>query len=162
MPYELTFNVLWQTQKYIPFLGFVVSVYFISETDEDLPPTKRQIELLDSVDNLTDEIKPELAIWARKDFKKRLENWGITPDELAEENGFEIDEQSIERHFRIDQVVIPRIEGCNHNYIFLAGKCDWDVEHGIEFLLKNGAPIRCAAQEGLWSSAEWEDYLAQQ
>jgi len=162
MPYELTFSILWQTKKYIPFLGREVSVTFISETDDDLPPTKRQIEIVDSLDNLTDMIKSELAIWARKDFKRRLKNWGITSDELAEENGVEIDEQSIEKHFRIDQVVIPRIEGCNHNYAFLAGECDWDVEHGIEFLLKNGVLIRCAAQEGLSSSAEWEDYLAQQ
>jgi len=161
MPYDFTFDIFWQTKKYIEFIGHEVPVYFISETSEKLEPTKRQIELLDSIDNLPDNIQSEMASYARKDYKSRLEAWGLSPDELAEENGFEIDEENIDGHFRINQVVIPRVNECKHTYVFFAGECDWDVEHGIEFLLKDGVPIRCSAQEGLSTSAEWEDYLAQ-
>jgi hypothetical protein len=161
MPYELTFDVLWQTKKLIPFLGTEVVVMFISEEDDHSPPTSRQIALLDSLDKLNDKIIPELVAWARKDFRQRLENWGITPAELTEENGFEISEDKIQNHFQLDQIVIPRIEDCRHDYVFLCGNCDWDVEHGIEFLLKDGIPIGCSAQEGLYTSAEWNDYLVE-
>jgi hypothetical protein len=160
MNYELKFDILWQTKKYLPFLKREVLVEFISE-EGDQEPTARQIALLDSLDALTEEIIEKLAVWARKDFRQRLSNWGMTAEELFEEIAIKIDEQNIYNHFIIDEAVIPRIDGCNANYIFICGSCDWDEEHGIEFLLKNGEPIRCNAQEGLAQNAEWDDYLEQ-
>jgi hypothetical protein len=159
MPYELTFDILWQTHKYIPLLRREVLVEFISE-DGDQEPSQRQIALLDSLDTLTEEINSKLANLAREDFKTRLENWGITPQELYEEIEMEIDEQNIQNHFKIEQVVIPPIRNCSFDYVFMCGNCDWDEEHGIEFLLKNGEPVQCNAQGGLASGAEWNDYLA--
>ena len=158
MNYELRFDILWQTQKYLPFLGREVLVEFISEED-DQEPTARQIALLDSLDRLTDNIIEKLAIWARKDFLQRLDNWGMTDEELFEVIGIKIDEQNIQNHFKINDILVPRIGRCRVDYVFICGSCDWDEEHGIEFLLKNGEPIRCDAQEGLALSAEWDDYL---
>ena len=161
MPYEITFNMFWQTQKYLPFLKREVLAGFISEAG-DQAPTERQIALLDSLDALTDEINPLLSAWAKKDFRRRLENWGMTPEELNEELDMEIDEQNIQNHFSINQVIIPRIGNCNRDYIFLCGSCDWDEEHGIEFLLENGKPVRSDAQGELSLSGEWNKYLARQ
>jgi len=159
MNYELKFDILWQTQKYLSFLKREVLVEFISE-EGDQEPTARQISLLDSLDILTEEILEKLNVWARKDFRQRLNNWGMTAEELFEEIDIEIDEQNIHNHFIINEIVVPRIDGCSANYIFICGSCDWDEEHGIEFLLRDGEPIRCNAQEGLAQNAEWDDYLA--
>ncbi len=155
MPYKFTFDILWQTRKYIPLLRREVLVEFISE-EHNQEPTQRQIDLLDSLDTLTDKINSKLAVLAIEDFKTRLENWGMTPQELDQE----IDEQNIQKHFKLEQVVIPRIKNCSYDYVFICGSCDWDKEHGIEFLLKNGEPIQCNAQEGLAVSTEWGKYLA--
>jgi len=161
MDYELKYDVFWRTNKYIPFLGFEIGVKFISEDHEDQPPTPRQMALLDSIDKLTENFKPKIDDWAKKDFKQRLAKWRMPRETLEKSIGITIDEQNIQNHYHIHQVTIPRIEICVHNYIFLSGECDWDMEHGIEFLLKNGDPIRCSAQQGLSLSGKWNQYLAQ-
>src|SRR5689334_17775139 len=108
MNYELKFDILWQTQKYLPFLKRQVLVEFISE-EGDQEPTARQIALLDSLDVLTEEILEKLALWAGKDFRQRLDQWGMMAEELFEEIGMKIDEQNIRNHFLIDEIIIPRI-----------------------------------------------------
>jgi hypothetical protein len=160
MTHELTSHVMWQTKLLVKFLGYEITAYCNPETDRDLPPTRRQMELLDSLENLPDAIKPELAEWARKDYHSRLQHWELSGEELAGEIGFPIDEENIERHFRIREAVVPGVNGCATAYLLLIGRCDWDAEHGIEFLLKDGSPIRCSAAEGLSTSAEWDEYLA--
>ena len=104
---------------------------------------------------LTADMMPHLIEWARRDLQARLLNWGITLDELE----VEIDLDNLQNHFSINEVLIPRISDCQTNYIFLAGECDWDQDHGIEFLLKDGKPIRCGAQKGLALSKGWDEYL---
>ena len=98
---------------------------------------------------------PALVDLARRDFQTRLAAWGITADELE----VEIDEDHLQNHFVINSILIPRLGDCQINYVFLAGECDWDMEHGIEFLLKDGWPIRCEAQAGLALNAAWSNYL---
>lgn len=154
MTYHFHFDTLWQTTKYIAFLGRQLPARFISEQD-DQEPTARQIAVLDSLDKLTADLIPQLIEWARRDLQARLSNWGITLDELEAE----IDLDNLQNHFSINEVLVPRIAECQNNYIFLNGECDWDPDHGIEFLLKNGILILCEAQEGLAMSESWEDYL---
>jgi hypothetical protein len=160
MDYELTFDVLWQTRKYIPFLEREVLVRFISE-EGDQQPTSRQIAIADSLHLLAHELPQALTVWARTSFQAQLDQWGLTSEELCAEIGIKINKQSIQNHFEIDEVIIPRINQCKENYIFLCGCCDWDGEHGIEFLLKDGTPIQCTSQDGLAFSEAWDIYLAQ-
>jgi hypothetical protein len=154
MTYSLSFNMLWETKKYVAFLGREVPARFISERDNQ-EPTARQIAILDSVDDLSQEIVPQLVEWAQRDLQTRLSNWGITIDELE----IEIEPDNLQNHFSINEILVPRIGDCKINYIFLAGACDWDEEHGIEFLLKDGKPISCGAQEGLALNKSWDAYL---
>ena len=154
MTYKFSFNILWETNKYVAFLDRQVPARFISEQD-DQEPTARQIAVLDSLDELTADQMPQLVEWARRDLQARLTNWGITLDELD----VEIDVDNLQNHFSIKEVLIPRISDCQTNYIFLAGECDWEQDHGIEFLLKNSKPILCGAQEGLALSESWDEYL---
>ncbi|MBI5035193.1 MAG: hypothetical protein HZB51_32100 [Chloroflexi bacterium] len=127
---------------------------FISESDVQ-EPTTRQIAVLDSLDKLTADLMPQLIEWAQRDLQTCLSNWGITLDEL----GIEIDLNNLQNHFSIAEILIPRLGDCKTDYVFLAGECDWDSDHGIEFLLKNGIPILCEAQEGLAMNESWDDYL---
>ena len=71
MSYELKFDHLWQTHKFIIFLERKVLVQFISETGNQ-EPTQRQIALLDSLDSLPKEMNLKLVDLAKKDFKTRL------------------------------------------------------------------------------------------
>ncbi len=158
MTFHLTFNGLWQTTKYIAFLGRELPVHFVSEQD-DQPPTPRQIAVLDSLDQVTPDIVPQLAQWVQHDLQDRLARWGITLEEMQEELGIEIDVDDLQKHFAINEILIPRIGDCRTTFVVLQGACEWDSEHGIEFLLKDGRPILCGPQEGLALSAEWDDYL---
>ena len=159
MKYDLTFNVLWETKKFVSVLNRELDICFISEDFDKLPPTDHQIALLDSLDNLPSSIITQLNDWARKYFQSCMINWRIPDEEIIEEFGFEIDKERIQNHYKIDKVIIPRINSCSDNYVFLAGECDWDIEHGIEFLLKNRTPIQCTAQDGLCFNEAWDEYL---
>ena len=159
MKYDLTFNRFWETIKNISVLNREVEVYFISEDYKEMAPTERQIKLLDSLDNLPVTIIEQLNEWARKYYRKCMVDWQIPGYEIMEDFGFEIDEANIQNHYGIGEVVIPRIQSCTDKYVFLTGGCGWDIEHGIEFLLKNGTPIQCTAQEGLCLNKGWDKYI---
>ena len=152
MSYKLTFDVLWQTKKFVPFRMRELPVQFISEQDEQ-PPTVCQVEVLTSIDTLTTALIPVLTTWAKMYYRTVAELFPLA------EYGITIGKTRLEQQYTITEIVVPRLSTCTTNYLFLCGECDWDSEHGIEFLLANGSPIRCNAQEGLALSEEWDDYL---
>src|SRR5262245_17172399 len=100
MAYTLIFNTHWETKKYLAFLGRELIVRFISENN-DQEPTPRQIAALDSVDELTEAIMPQLAQWAERDLQTRLTNWKVTLAELE----IEIDLQNLQNHFSINEIL---------------------------------------------------------
>jgi hypothetical protein len=62
------------------------------------------------------------------------------------------------RHVDLREILIPRHGKSRDRYVFLHGNCDWDREHGLELLLKNGRLLRVGRQEGLFCSEEWGLY----
>ena len=81
--------------------------------------------------------------------------------DLEEELGLAlITDANISNHFRITDMVIPRLNSCKRKYFFLAGECDWDPDHGIELLIENDSILRCGQQNCLYLNAEWSDFIS--
>jgi hypothetical protein len=52
-------------------------------------------------------------------------------------------------------ITLPAHGATRDRYVFVAGGCDWDEEHGIELLFKNGRLFKLSAQDGLATNEAW-------
>jgi hypothetical protein len=153
MNYQFTFDVLWKTTKYILFLERELEVIIISESN-DQEPTVRQVEVIDSIDKISPTVLGLIREQAKAYYKRVAELVDL------EEYDIEINEEDLDNHYSLNGIVIPRMQDCTTNYVFLTGECDWDPEHGIEILLKEGVPIECGEQDCLYLNAAWKSYIS--
>ncbi len=66
---------------------------------------------------------------------------------------------NIDEHYRIELVTVPPIGNSDKRLLILSGECDWDPEHGIQFIVKNAQIIQTTASDGVYQGAGWKDFL---
>jgi hypothetical protein len=49
--------------------------------------------------------------------------------------------------YEIMEIVIPQLEATPNQYFFLNAECDWDPEHGLAILVRDGTVVHCGTQE---------------
>jgi hypothetical protein len=144
----------WATQRHVPALGRTLHFYVIPE-GESARPTARQVAALAQLDALPADLWEALDD-AAEAYRRRTDE----EVDLAGEGLGHIQRANVRDHYRIEQGVIPRLGECADVYHFLTGGCDWETEHGLEVLLKNGVVVACGPNDCLYSKgAEWDEYL---
>ena len=70
---------------------------------------------------------------------------------LHEEYGLPImNRKNIREHFSYGLILIPRLTGSSDDYTVLGCDCEWDIEHGMEMLIKNGTEVPWQGVAGPW------------
>ncbi|MHB8914123.1 MAG: DUF6985 domain-containing protein [Minisyncoccota bacterium] len=143
----------WECTKFIPFLGKEMEVVFITAGKGE-KPADEQLQLLDRLDSISNEFVTNIDDAAETYKKEVYEN--IDPAEAD----LSINREDISRHFSLDTVVIPEIGQSKDVLFFLTGECDWEKEHGIEILVKDGQVVSCGMQNALYLNEEWKSYIS--
>jgi len=138
----------WEVEGGRSLFGLDLGVYIVTERDEE--PTPRQLESIESIDSLSTELWSNLCDQARSYFE-RIKS--------ATNAGANVDMRKIDDHFKLKDVLIPEIGDCADDYLVLSGECDWEEEHGIQFLLENGNVLHCGPDTGLAVNPCWEDVV---
>jgi len=152
---DFSWDQYWWTQRcFVPLVGYELDVSIYPEDHDAAPPTARQLEVFESASALPPSLRDSLDDAAERYRKEIDEEVGLTWPEVAG-----INRSNIRAHYRIDQIFVPRLQSCSRSYLFLDGECDWEEEHGLEILLRDGHVLLCGEQGGLMQNQEWNKYL---
>ena len=55
--------------------------------------------------------------------------------------------------------MIPRLADSVEDYYFVSADCDWEAEHGMQFLLENDVVLYCGDHTTLPDGAVWNRVL---
>ncbi|PTQ85897.1 hypothetical protein C8N29_1485 [Agitococcus lubricus] len=142
----------WTVKKYLPFIKQMIEVSIFTDDNPDNKPSSRQLEVFGELEKIA-LIIDDLNNYARK-YLMQIEELR----DLEEENIY-IDASKIDHHYKLKTVLIGSLEECSGRYFFIIGDCDWDEEHGIEFLFDGNKILSCGAAEGKFIYADSdEDY----
>ncbi|MCR9232519.1 MAG: hypothetical protein NXI29_16020 [bacterium] len=145
---------LWSAQAAIPSCGNIECQFYIMQEGE-LPPTKRQLNVLESFMVLEQaDVATDLADYALRYCEKIEEHIDL------EEEGIEIDKQNISNHFKVTTILIPELGECDSAFVFLSADCEWEEEHGMQVLFENGKIIWCGDHGTLPFSSQWQSIIA--
>jgi hypothetical protein len=140
---------LWKAQMQVPSLGNVkVLVYIMQEGDSS--PSARQLEALTLFKALPSRTLEEIASRAVT-YCQKVDS---VVDLSAE--GIGIDYDDIARHYRFTSLLIPQLNCCESNFVFVSADCDWEPEHGMQLLLEDGCVLWCGDHSTLPFSAQWK------
>lgn len=70
-----------------------------------------------------------------------------------------VNRSNIGSHYRIELVTIPPLKGSTERFLILSGECDWDPEHGVQFIAKNSRIVACGESDGIFQGAGWGTFL---
>ncbi len=143
----------WEIQQAVPFLGQAVSVTILPESKEQ-EPSPSQIAVLHSVESLAATFLDALDD-AAEAYRKEVDD----AVDLSEYDLGQINRSNIRKHYALDSIVIPRHGSSPHTWFFIAAECDWEEEHGMETLVKDGAIISCGMSNVLYLNEEWDRYI---
>jgi len=59
----------------------------------------------------------------------------------------------IGQHYGIGLIWIPKLSGSSDDFVVLGCDCDWEIEHGMQMLVKNGTSVPWQGGEG---PGEWK------
>jgi len=145
----------WTRTCLVPLVDRQIDVSIFPEDFRNASPSERQLEAFASALKLSPTLHDLLDAAAERYREEVDEAVGLTWPEVAG-----INRQNIRAHYRIDRIFVPRLRSSKRSFLFLEGECDWEEEHGIEFLLRDGQVIQCGPQEGLMQNEEWDDFIA--
>jgi hypothetical protein len=147
---QVTFNeYFWEIAKDVPFLGRNV-VFYIDPEDKSNPGiSDKQRAVYHSILNMPLNTK---NVAAPAIFNNYLEIRDAVDPEPPH-----IDRpEDVWNHVEIIHILKPIHRNSQHKYFFIDFNCDWEEEHGLELLFKNGQLILVTQAEGIWGNAEWQ------
>ncbi|QDT78582.1 hypothetical protein Mal35_20310 [Gimesia maris] len=144
---------LWGARSIVASCGNMeCQIYIIQEGE--LPPTQHQLQVLESFMRLAEaDVATDLADYALK-YCEEVE-------ELIDlkEEGIEIDKKNISNHFNVTTILIPELGDSDSAFVFLSADCEWEEEHGMQFLFENGKIIWCGDHGTLPFSPQWNSII---
>ncbi len=116
-------------------------------------PTGKQLLIVEHVGDILARIQPELEAHALA-YCCQVESVVNFKEE-----GIVVDKSRIRAHFAYKRVLIASVDECVGHYYFISCDCDWEIEHGMQFLMDHDQILRCGQNEGmfLWADTD-EDY----
>lgn len=72
----------------------------------------------------------------------------------------DVDRSNICDHYEIQRIVVPPLWETEDRYLILGGNCNWNPEHGIQFIVENSTVIKCGESDGIYQGLEWKSLLA--
>ena len=153
--YDFTWDDdFWVTNKHVPFLGGDIDIVVVPEDLEEARPSPLQLAAIDALDDIPTSILDKIDDAA--DAHRRRVDEMIN---LAEEGLGHIRRNNIREYYEINEVAIPPHGASKRVYQFLSADCDWEDEHGMEFLLCDGKVVSCTNQDCLYLDEAWSGYL---
>lgn len=154
-PYDFTWdNDFWVTNIHVPFLDTDMDVVVVPEDRAEAPPSPRQIAAIDALAHLPISLPGKLDA-AADTHRRRIHDM----IDLTEEGLGDIRRDNIRDYYEIEEIVIPPHGSNNRTYHFLSAACEWEPEHGMEFLLSDGKVVSCTDQDCLYLSEAWNGYI---
>jgi len=144
----------WFTEKFVPFLGETVEITVVPEDGQQARPSPRQLAAIDALDDLPANILDRIDS-AADGHRRRVDEM----INLHEEGLGDIQRDNIGEYYDINEVVIPPHGTSRHLYQFLLAECDWEEEHGMEFLVCDGKVVSCTNQDCLYLDEAWAGFL---
>jgi len=144
---------MWEAEIQIPSLGRTLPVY-IREEEKGEAPSTRQLAIANALDFVLTNASHAMSAIAVKYYES------ISARVDLENEGIAIDPDHISNHYRLSSVIIPAIRDSQSDFVIVGADCDWEEEHGMEFVLENGRAIACGPQSSLAFGAFWDEVLA--
>jgi hypothetical protein len=147
---RVTFNgYFWEVANDVPFLGRNV-VFYIDSEDKNSPDiSDKQRAVFQSILNMPLDTKDVAA-------PAMFDNYLKVKDAVDPEPPHIDGPEDVWNHVEIVNILIPIHRSSRHEYFFIDFNCDWEEEHGLELLFRNGQLILVNQAEGLWSNAKWQ------
>ena len=142
----------WDASAHVPVFGSTLTVHIMCEND--VSPTPRQKEVLNSLENLPRGLVREITKFAI-DYYQRIDD----AVDLAYE-GRAIKKRDIAKHYTIKSILIPNMGDCDTNYFFISADCTWEEEHGMQILVEDGQVRYCGDHTTLAFSHHWDTLIA--
>jgi hypothetical protein len=146
----------WQSERHMPFLDRRIEITLIPESEGE-KPSDRQIAVVDALQKLRPTLMDSIDEAAYAYFKEFADL--IDEDEDDDDDLCDITRENIRSMYEIHGITVPRLGGCQDHYQFFSASCEWEIEHGMEVLLKNGNVVSCGPADCLYLNEEWDDYI---
>ena len=140
----------WSGHVVLPYQERAVQIRIDTDSNEEVP-TARQSAVADHIPEYLANIKRELDTHAEQNCRK------VDDAVNLEEEGIPINYHRIGDHYTITAAMVGHVDGCEGNYFFLGCECDWDEEHGLEFLLDGSRILYCYHQTGAFIMAKSDE-----
>ena len=140
----------WTRSVALPFQDGAVELR-IQTDGENNPPSSRQIDVANSLHHHLEDLKSKLDLMAAAYCHEIDEDVCLADEEI------DIDYDAISKHWSVNCVLIGNLETCNGNYYFLSCDCDWEPEHGMEFLLDGTDVVYCNDHTVAFLAADTDD-----
>lgn len=139
----------YELEQRVKFLGFDCRVLVCAEEGAD-GPSWRQRRLLSKILRDPD---PDVIDDAADAYLNHVDDMVG----LAEYGLGHINRGNIRDHYGISCITIPRQAGSPDDYVVLDGGCDWEEEHGLQLLIKNGRECVSFGGYEMWERQKpWE------
>jgi len=156
-------NLKWKRTEFffesklrVPVLDQSVDVWVLPEDDSASLPSPTQLRALDAFLALAAEQKADWTHQVALDCHYTCLSFEMDgekpPVHLRKRN-------DVWKYVQFQQVFIPQLGATNDRYVFVYGRCDWEVEHGLELLFKNERLFKVGQQNGLAHNEEWSLYF---
>jgi hypothetical protein len=148
-------DYFWTGLLYIPFLDTETKISVVCDTSpEQTEPTPRQLALVNALLSLPASLVNEMDDAAEK--------WRACVDDAVDLSEYDlghINRQNIREHYQVQAIYIPPIGDCQDDYQFITSECDWEEEHGMQLLLKNGKFVSFGEQDGSFLNRNWIPHI---
>lgn len=156
----------WQTRRRLPFLNRRLKITIIPECD-GAEPTIRQLQVLESLEPIPPEfidgIDDYVTAHRRRYMNvisRAIRAYSWLTRFLRITSGSDMNDV-FGTGYEITEIVIPQLEATPNQYFFLNAECDWDDEHGLEILVRDGTVVHCGMQEmPYFIGSEWLKYIS--
>ncbi len=138
----------------LPFLPKVRSIHIYGEMKHGNQASKRQLDYYYSLAQDDFPSQTHVDDCAYSYFQKVAAIVDVRDFGLSQ-----VSRENIDKHYRIELVTVPPIRNSSDRWLVLGGQCDWDPEHGIQFIVKNSRVIHTGESDGVFQGAGWELFL---
>ena len=140
----------WVMPTDLPFLAKPVTLEIyshceyeleISTPDQNRLPTRRQIEIANTLLALPSDLRPAMHDVAEMALRETDDEIGLANYDLDH-----INRDNIGKHYRVVSAIIPADCGTDDYHIFLDANCRWEQEHGLRLSMENGRFVGYSCQ----------------
>ena len=130
----------WTAKTIVP--GIAASIEIRIYVDNSPSPTDRQFEVAGKVVAYLQSAWPNIV--------KSAEAYCRNVDDAVDlqDEGIRIDYSHLDRHFTPRNILISHLDGVQSDFYFVGCDCDWEEEHGMQFVMEAASVLGCGGHTG--------------